>query len=295
MSRAAGCGGRGFRRALLGTAVAFLLGLAAGRAGAAPPRVQASPAAVSPEQVIDHWTGRYVISAHFLIFDLGGVGTMSIETDFRRSGRTLEKYLRLKGDVDEKHAQRYDYHGEFITRITLPLKPDGTVDEEAVREHRGAGKTSSGFLKLNKKYQAEKITFLPGRAVATREDGSEKAVEGDFGSFLAPLDYLMGHDIKVGDAIELPYILNGAPHTFVCEVNKFVTLTDFKTRVFQVDISSYDKGRAEDETSKDVWKKKGNIRIWFCKEGPFRNRMLKMRIKFRWYLWLSFDLADYTS
>jgi hypothetical protein len=292
MKREAGEVGRRLLGAA-GTAAALVLSLAAGRAGT-PPR-QGQAALPAQGQVIDQWTGHYVISAHFLIFDLGDVGTMSIETDIRRTGRTLEKYLRLKGDVNESHAKRYDYHGEFITRITLPLKPDGTVDEEAVQEHRGAGKTSSGFLKLNKKYQAEKITFLPGRAVATREDGSEKTVEGDFGSILAPLDYLMDHEIKVGDVVELPYVLNGAPHNFVCEVNKFVTLTDFKTRVFQIDISSYDKTAAEDATSKDIWKKKGNIRIWFCKEGPFRNRMLKMRIKFRWYLWLYFDLTDYTS
>jgi hypothetical protein len=294
MSREAGKVGRRLRPCA-GAAPALLLFLAIGRAGTAPQPGQAARPPGAPGQVIDHRTGHYVISAHFLIIDLGDVGTMSIETDLRRSGQTLEKYLRLAGDVDEKHAKRYDYHGEFVTRISLPLKPDGTVDEEAVREHRGYEKTSSGFLKLNKKYQAEKITFLPGRAVATREDGTEKTVEGDFGSILAPLDYLMEHEIKVGDVIESPYVLNGEPHVFRSEVNKFVTLTNFKTRVFQIDISSYDKTGVDNTTSRDVWKKKGNIRIWFCKEGPFRNRMLKMRIKFRWYLWLNFDLTDYTG
>jgi hypothetical protein len=40
----------------------------------------------------------------------------------------------------------------------------------------------------------------------------------------------------------------------------------------------------------DVWRKKGNLKIWFCKEGPYRNQMLRMKVKFRWYLWLYFEL-----
>jgi hypothetical protein len=283
--------GLGLQRAFAAAAGSlFVLALFA--AGPAPR--QETPAGQAREaaggQVIDLWTGGYDITAHFLFFNLGSVGTMSIEADIKRDGNVLKKYLSLKGDVNKEHAQRYDYHGEFITRTVLPLKPDGTVDEEAVKSFQGYEKNSSGFLKLNKKYEAEKITFLPGRAVATREDGSEKTVEGDYASIMSPLDYLMDHEIKVGETIELPYVLNGAPHVFRCEVKKLEFMDDFKSRAYQIDISSYDKTGAEDATSKDVWKKKGNVRVWFCKEGPYRNRMLRMRIKFRWYLWLNMEL-----
>ncbi|MGZ7065436.1 MAG: hypothetical protein ACXVI6_03680, partial [Candidatus Aminicenantales bacterium] len=69
-----------------------------------------------------------------------------------------------------------------------------------------------------------------------------------------------------------------------------VTLSEYHARAFQIDISSYDKVKAEDKGSRDVWKKKGNIRVWFCKNEPYRNEILRMKIKFRWYLWLYFDL-----
>jgi hypothetical protein len=281
----------GPRRAF-SAAAGSLLALALFAAG--PPPREKTQAAQPPgagEQILDQWTGHYIVTAHFFIIgNLGDVGTMTIETDIRRDGDVLKKYLRLKGDVNEGHAKRYDYHGEFITRSVVPLNANGTVNEEAEKSFKGYEKTSSGFLKLNKKYQGETITFLPGRAVSTREDSTEKTVEGDYASILAPLDYLMEHEINVGDSLELPYVLNGAPHIFRCEAKKLVDMGPYRSKAYQVDISSFDKAGPEDTTSRDIWKKKGNITVWFCKDGPYRNRMLRMKIKFRWYLWLYIDL-----
>lgn len=96
--------------------------------------------------------------------------------------------------------------------------------------------------------------------------------------------------IKVGDVIETPFILNGKVHYFKSEVTDLVKLSDYKAHAFQIDIGTFDKVNTEDKPTKDVWRKSGNIRIWFCKEGPYRNTLLRMKIKFRWYLWLYFNL-----
>ncbi len=242
-------------------------------------------------RLVKQRTGQYDISAHlFIIGRLGDVGTMTIGETLRQNEGALEKSLSLTGSANAEQAKKNrDYRGEFHLVEVMPLRPDGSVDEEAVREWRGYEKSCSGILKL-KKYQAENVKFFKDHAVATRENGTERTVEGGYDSLLSPLAYFLEHEIKVGDIIETPYILNGKAHYFKSEVTDLVTLSEYKARAFQIDIGTFDKVNTEDKPTKDVWKKQGNIRVWFCKEGPYRNTLLRIKIKFRWYLWLYINL-----
>lgn len=252
---------------------------------------QETPAQEPSVRVIEERASPFNISAHvFILGKMGDIGTMTIESALREKAGRLEKSLRVSGSSNEKTRKKYDYRGQADIVKVLPLRADGSVDEEAVREWRGYESSASSSLKLNKKFQSEKIEFFRDHIVSTREDGKVREAEGSYGSFLSPLEYLMEHDIKVGEVIETPYVLNGVPRIFRSEVTGLVTLSDYHTRAFQIDISSYDKVPAQEKGSRDVWKKKGNIRVWFCKTEPYRNEILRMKIKFRWYLWLYFDL-----
>jgi hypothetical protein len=253
---------------------------------------QGLPAPERPGRVVEERAGHYGISAHlFIVGNLGDVGTMTIESALRKDGDRLEKSLHLAGASDEGQIRKNrDYRGEFNLLKIFPLRPDGSVDEAAVSRWLGYESSSSGFLKLNKKYQAEKNVFFQDHAVTTRETGVERQVEGSYGSVLSPLEYLMDHDLRVGQVIEMPFVLNGVPRVFRCEVTDLVTFSDYGSRAYQVDVWAVEKAGSANKAPKDVWRKKGNVRVWFCKDGPYRNQMLRMKIKFRWYLWLYFDL-----
>lgn len=255
-------------------------------------RGQESAPAATADGTAQEVSSQYIISAHlFLLGDIGEGGTMTIESSLRKANGRLEKRIRLAGNTNAAQAQKNrDYRGEFNILKLYPLKPDGSVDEAAVEAGRDFESSSSGFLKLNKKTQSERISFFPDHAVSMREDGAEKRVEGSYGCVIAPLEYLMEHELVAGQTFEVPFLLNGIPRIFKCEVSEPETLTDFKTKAYRVDIWAVDKVGGADKAPKDVWRKKGNVRVYFCKDGPLRNRMLRMKIKFRWYLWLYFDL-----
>ena len=291
MDRTERKGNQAVRPSRPAAAATILLGLALAAGGSLRSQVQTQAPAAPAGRLVKQRTGEYNISAHmFIIGKLGDVGLMTIGETLRQSDAALEKSLTLKGDANaEQTKKNRDYHGKFDLVEVLPLRPDGSVDEDAVREWRGYEKSCSGILKL-KKYQAENVRFFKDHAVATRENGMERTVEGGYDSLLSPLAYLMEHEIKVGDAFETPYILNGKAHYFKSQVTGLDNLSEYKAKAYQIEISSFDKVVTEDRPTKDVWKKSGNIRIWFCKEGPYRNTLLRMRIKFRWYLWLYFNL-----
>ncbi|HVP91114.1 MAG TPA: hypothetical protein VMS75_07860 [Terriglobales bacterium] len=264
---------------------------AAGAVARAGPRGQAAGGAAGPVSAGER-KAQYSISAHlFIVGNLGEAGSMTIESAARPKDGRLEKTLRMAGETnDAQKKKNRDYRGDFSLLKVYPLRADGMVDEEAAAAWRGTESTSSGFLKLNKKYQAEKIAFFPDHAVSTREDGTEKRVEGSYGCILSPLEYMMDHDLKVGQVFETPFLLNGVARVFRCEVTGLDSLSDYRSRAYRVDIWAVDRTTGgPDKSPKDVWRKKGNVRVWFAKDGPCRNEMLRMRIKFRWYLWLYFD------
>jgi hypothetical protein len=277
------------------TAVAGLVLLAPPVSPAAGrPMGQAAAVSLPPAgPAAEEWAGRYSISAHlFIVGNLGEAGTMTIESAVRPKEGRLEKALRMAGGTNDAQVRKNrDYRGDFSLLKVFPLGPDGSVDEQAVAKGRGYESSSAGFLKLNKKYQAEKISFFEDHAVATREDGTEKRIEGSYGCILSPLEYMMDHDLKVGQVFETPFLLNGVPRVFRCEVSDIDTFSEYRARAYRVDIWAVEKtAGGADKAPKDVWRKKGNVRVWVCKDGPYRNQMLRMKIKFRWYLWLYFDL-----
>ena len=265
------------RGAALGMAAAILA--AAGAAGPSTLKERKAP---------------YSISAHlFIVGNLGEAGSATIESAWRTKDGRLEKSLRMAGETnDSQKTRNRDYRGDFSLLKTYALRPDGTVDEEAVAAGRTVESSSSGFLKLNKKYQEEKIAFFEDHAVARRENGTEKTIDGSYGCILSPLEYMMEHDLKVGQVFETPFVLNGVPRVFRCEVNDFDTFSDYGVKAYRVDIWAVDRTAGGlDKAPKDVWRKKGNVRVWFCKDGPYRNEMLRLKIRFRWYLWLYIDRA----
>jgi len=290
MTAGAGKSRTGVRRGV--SLVAGLLFLAGLRTAVPfPTPRQETPTQEPAARIIEERASPYDISAHvFILGNMGDIGTMTIDSALREKGGRLEKSLRVAGSSNEATRKRYDYRGQADILKILPLRTDGSVDEEAVRDWRGYESLASSSLKLNKKFQSEKIEFFRDHIVSTREDGKIREAEGSYGSFLSPLEYLMEHDIKVGEVIETPYVLNGVPRIFKSEVTDLVTLSEYRARAYQIDISSYDKVKAEEKGSRDAWKRKGNIRVWFCKTAPYRNKILRMKIKFRWYLWLYFDL-----
>jgi hypothetical protein len=257
---------------------------------AAPARQQ--PPAAPADPGIEERAGRYGISAHlFILGNLGDVGSMTVESAVRAKGGRLEKSLRMSGASNEAQIKRNrDFRGDFSLLKVYPLRPDGSVDKEVAAEGRGFESSASGSLKRNNKYQAEKIAFFRDHAVSDRENGTEKRVEGSYGSILSPLEYMMDHELQVGQVFETPFLLNGIPRVFRCEVTDLDSFPDYGTRAYRVDIWAIEQTTGPDKAPKDVWRKKGNVRVWFCKDGPYRNEMLRMKIKFRWYLWLYFDL-----
>ena len=254
---------------------------------AAAPAPAASSAVTEGAQA-----GQYGISAHvFFLGNLGDAGSMTIESALQKKDGHLEKTLRMAGGTNPEQAKKNrDYSGEFKALKAYPLRPDGSVDDQAAAEGRGVESSSSGFLKTNKKSQSERMTFYPDHALVSRNDGPETRVEGGYGSILAPLEYLMEHEIKVGDVIDTPFLLKGIPRIFRMEVEDLETYSPLKARAYQIVLYAIEKTAGPDRAPKDVWRKKGNLRIWFCKEGPYRNQMLRMKIKFRWYLSILFDL-----
>jgi hypothetical protein len=256
------------------------------------PVMSSDPAAAEGRQ-----TGQYGISAHvFFLGNLGDAGSMTIESTLQKKDGRLEKTLRMAGGTNaEQIKKNRDYSGEFKVLKTFPLRSDGSVDEPAAAETGGVESSSSGFLKTNKKTQAERMTFFPDHTVVVRNDGPETRVEGSYGCILAPLEYLMEHDIKVGEVIDTPFILKGIPRIFRMEVTGLTTLSSLKARAYEIVLYAIEKTAGPDRAPKDVWRKKGNLRIWFCKEGPYRNQMVRMKIKFRWYLSILFDLKKPAS
>jgi hypothetical protein len=285
-TRRGGDRGPGAVAAGLALVVAALSAASGGRG------VQERALASAPTMTEGRQAGLYGISAHlFFLGNLGDVGAMTIESALQKTDGGLGKTLRMAGGSNPEQAKKNrDFSGEFKVLKTYPLRPDGSVDDQAVAEGRGVESSSSGFLKTNKKTQAERMTFFPDHAVVVRNDGPETRIEGSYGCILAPLEYLMEHDIKVGDVIDTPFILKGIPRIFRMEVEDIETYSPLKARAYEIVLYAIEKTAGPDRAPKDVWRKKGNLRIWFCKEGPYRNQMLRMKIKFRWYLSLLFDL-----
>jgi hypothetical protein len=267
-------------------AAALLLLIAAGTG--AP---QAAAPALGPARA-GQTVGHYAIAAHvFLLGNVGNAGSLTIESSLREAEGRLTKTLRMAGGTTPEQAKKNrDFRGEFNLLETSPVPPADPSDGHTAEEGGAVERSSAAFIKLNKKSQTEKMTFFPDHALVYLDDKPEKRVDGSYGCLLTPLAYLMEHEIKVGDVIDTPFLLKGVPRVFRMEVEGSTTLSPYKARAYEISLYAVETTTGADKPAVDVWRKKGNLKIWFCKEGPYRNQMLRLKVKFRWYLWLYFDL-----
>jgi len=229
----------------------------------------------------------------FIIGDIGEVGRMTIEEQIRKAGDRIEKILRLAGHSTPDQVKKgRDIGGEFQMVKRLPLDTEGRVDWPAVELGRGVECLHTGFLKQNQKTESERVVIYPDRAVACREDGSEKTLEGNYGSLLSLLEYFFENDIQADDVYESKFVLGQHPYIFKCEVAGPAPLKAFNTKAYLIDVTTFDGVLKDSRGLPKVRKRKGGIRIWLSKEEPFKNRVLRMSIRYKWYLTLNMELAQ---
>jgi hypothetical protein len=246
----------------------------------------------STGQTLEQKITRYSINASVLILgNLASVGDMSFEETLTRNEDHLEKVLYLYGNTKpEQVAKGRDFGGEFKITKRVSLSETGDVDKEALEEGKDVESFYAGTLKRKEKVESETVVFFPDYVLATREDGIEKRIDGEFESPLGALEYLLENDIEIGDTYESKFILSGHPYIFKCEVSKKDKFKRYGVSAFKIDVTTYDGIKKDDKGRPLVKKKKGGIRIWLCKEGKYKNRILRLNIKYKWYLTLKCEV-----
>ena len=234
----------------------------------------------------------YVVRARvFLLGDMGTVGTALLERRFERNDTEVVETIRFSGRSKPEMAKKgRDIGGEFTTVTCLPLKGDGEVDRASVEAGQGVGNSYSGVLAKNGVAKGEKVFFYPDHALSIRNDGSEKTLEGRFESLLAGLEFFLDNPIRPGDVYRSRFILDGYPFIYKCEVGQPEVVEPYGVKAFRIDITTYDGRLLDGSGNPQVVKKKGGIRLWLCKDGDHRNEFLRLRLQYKWYLTLIFDL-----
>jgi hypothetical protein len=223
--------------------------------------------------------------------DIRRVGTFIIEEDTQAVGDQLEKTFRIFGNSKPEMARKgKDYRGELKWTTRLSLNSQGDGGGETGAEEKTVDASSAGFFNKNGRVQSESIAFSPDCAVCLRENGDEKRVDGQHGCLITALEYFSTHDVAQGELREFPFILGGHPYVFKCEVGKAAPLEPYGARVYPIDFTTYD-GRLKDERGGPRVKKgKGDIRIWLSKDGLFKDRIVRLKVKYAWYLTIHMDL-----
>lgn len=227
-----------------------------------------------------------------LIGDIGQVGTFAVEEEICRQEGRIDKSFRIYGSSKPDLAKKgKDYSGEMRMVRCLPLNEQEEIDWLAIARGKGVACTHTGFLKQNGLLEGENVVMYPQHAVSTRENGAEKQIEGNYSSFLAALEYLFEHDLRAGDVFESKSILDGRPCIFVCTTGQPVSFRLFGVQAFPVEIKTHD-GLARDGRGNPLGKQKiGRISLWLSKEEPYKNRILRLKIHYKWYLTLRMDLV----
>ncbi|NOR15249.1 MAG: hypothetical protein GQ544_06060 [Candidatus Aminicenantes bacterium] len=240
-----------------------------------------------------HKITAYEVRASVIILgDMGAVGSMKIEESSKRVGDMLEKVLYLYGNTDPKQVEKgRDIGGEFRITKRFPQEPDESRAEATGTSGQSVENFYRGTLKRNEKVTGEEVIFFPDHIISTREDGKETRIQGQFGSPLAALEYLIENDIQTGDVFESKFILNGHPYVFKCEVEEPELLEELDCSAFKVIVSTYDWAKRNKYGKLVAIKKKG-IRVWFCKEGEYKNTVVQMNIKYKWFLTLKIHLIQ---
>ena len=234
----------------------------------------------------------YVVRARvFLLGDLGTVGTALLERSLAKSGTELIKTFRFSGRSKPEMAKKgRDIGGEFTTVTCLPLTGEGEVDRASVEAGQGVGNSYSGVLAKNGVAKGEKVIFYADHALSIKSDGSEKRLDGRFESLLAGLEFFLDNSIRPGDVYRSRFILDGYPYIYKCEVGEPEVVEPYGVKAYRIDMTTYDGRLLDGSGNPRVVKKKGGIRLWLCKDGDHRNEFLRLRLQYKWYLTLIFDL-----
>ena len=219
----------------------------------------------------------YSIKARVPILgDIGHVGTFAIEAEVRRTGDFQDRVFRIFGRSKPELAKKgKDYSGELEMVRALPIEGEGGRDEMEVGIAGTAISSSSGYFKKNGVSEAESIAFYPDYAVSRRENGSEKRVEGSCGCLISAMEHFLEHEIREGDVYESRFVFGGA-------------------RVFPIDFTTYDGVEKDEKGMPKIVKKKGGIRLWLSKEGPYKDTYLRLMIQYKWYLTLHLEMVKST-
>lgn len=258
-----------------------------------PVSAQADNAAGEPGLVqIESSATEYLIRASvFILGDMGTVGSARLERNLDRKDSELIKTFRVSGRTKPEMVKKgRDIGGEFTTVTSVPLKREGEFDGGEANKDRGIENYYTGVLAKNGVAKGEKVVFYPDYALSTKNDGSEKRLDGRFESLLAGFEFFMDNPVQTGKAYESKFILDGYPYFFKCEAGEPELLETYGVKAYRIDITTFD-GKLKDKRGQPlVVKKKGGIRLWLCKEGRYKNEVLRMRFQYKWYLTLIFDL-----
>ena len=234
----------------------------------------------------------YTIKAKlFILGDLGSLGNMALEENSHTDGDTIEKVLRMYGNTDPKQVKKgRDFSGDLKIIKRLPLKPDGSVDLLAVDEGKSGEIYYSGVLKKNETVEREEVVFYSDRAVSNRGEGEPKIIEGKYASPLSALEHFLENDVEEGDVFESDIIIDSSPKIYRCEVGKKEYLEEYRSHAYKIDVLTFDGLKKDKNGQPLAIKKKGGIRLWLCKDGEFKDRFLRLEIKYKWYLKLAFQM-----
>lgn len=254
------------------------------------PLADATSRAAEGERILYRLT-EYSIQARIPIFgDIGCVGAFFIEEEVCRNGESLDKTFRIFGHSTPELARKgRDYSGELRSVRKLASADAAAADRPARREWQGAELWSSGYFKKNGVIESERIVFYPDHAVSQRENGEEKRVVGVFGSLVSALQYFLENEVEEGDVYESAFILGGHPYIFLCEVGPATFHEPSRARVFPIEFTTLDGLEKDSRGRPKITKKKGGIRVWLSKKGPYDNVYLRLLIQYRWYLSLQME------
>ncbi len=225
-----------------------------------------------------------------ILGDIGHVGSFFIEEEVLRNSHDLEKIFRIFGRSKPELAEKgKDYSGELRSVKRLRQDDAGGIGSGQNMEWPDAEAASSGHFKKNGIIEGEDIIFYLDHAVSRRESGDEKRIEGSFGSLLSALCYFLEHEVETGDVYESTFILGGHPFIFRCEVGPATIHEPTRARVFPIDFTTFDGLKKDGRGNPKVSKKKGGIRVWLCKKGPYENIYLRLIVQYKWYLTLQME------
>jgi hypothetical protein len=238
-------------------------------------------------------TAEYIIKARVPVLgDLGPVGTFAIEEEVRRNGGFLDTYFRILGASKPDLAKKgKDYRGqlEIVHRDCPGIEPGGDGAEAGAMAP--PVRWSSGFFNKNGSVESESITFFGDHALSLREGNRETQVEGAHGCLISAFEHFLKVDIREGDIVESSFVLGGHPFRFRCEVGRPTIINPPGVRAYPIDFTTYD-GVERDGTGRlKVVKKKGSIRLWVCKEEPYKDVYLRLAIQYKWYLSIQMELV----